>query len=656
LRLDHDLRLHWIAMRNFLRATRLGTYYWPSLILAMVCSLGVAAIWGGNIGALSPVMEITLTGRSMQQWFGDAITKGNQEIAKIDEQLRVLQAIPPAQRSSEQLRQIDSLTVSRESEERVVLSAEKSKPWIDRYCPSDPFKTVSLILGLLIVTTIIKSSLIVANEWLVARVTNNIVRDVRRQIFDRALTLDRATFATQGTSSFAAQIVYTSEALARGLANLLGGAIREPLKILSCLTIAAFISWRLLLLSLIVAPLAGFFIVWIGKRLRRVSNRILGQSVGLHECLIESLDNLQTVQAYTMEGEERSRFATVTQVLRDANQRIVLYNSLAKPTIEVFGLAMICTTMLAGSYLILQRSTTIFGIPIADTPMSASSMLIFFGLLIGASDPLRKMGTILQFINAGMIAADNLYPLLDMPSRIQEPINPRSLPKPHSALTLHHVSFGYRADRELLKDVSLTIPFGSTVCIVGANGAGKSTMAQLVCRFYDPVHGSLRLDDVDIRDMALHDLRGRMALVTQNTELFNRSVMENIRYGQPEATDDEVRQAARQAHAEEFILQALPKGYESLVGPSGQFLSGGQRQRIALARALLRKPEILILDEATSQIDMHSEKLIRQSLAELRGSRTMIIITHREALLELADAVYELKAHSLQLQPRLAAA
>jgi ATP-binding cassette subfamily B protein/subfamily B ATP-binding cassette protein MsbA len=394
---------------------------------------------------------------------------------------------------------------------------------------------------------------------------------------------------------------------------------------------------------MIVAPLAGFFIYWIGRKLRSVSTRILSQSTGLHEVMLESLGNLQTVQAYGMENEERQRFARTTDDMRNYSMKVVFYTTLAKPVIEVFGLGMIAVTMLGGAYLILYRQTSILGIPICDAPLSAPQMLIFFGLLVGASDPLRKLGAVMQFVNAGIIAADNLYPMLDMPSRIVDPVDPKSIAKPHRMLSLRDIQFGYQADRPILQDVSLDIPFGSTVCIVGANGTGKSTMMQLVCRFYDPQAGSVQLDQTDLRDIAIHDLRSRIALVTQSTELFNRSVIDNIRYGSPNATDEDVRQAAVQAHADEFIVKQLRNGYQTQVGPGGQFLSGGQRQRISLARALLRKPEILILDESTSQIDMHSELLIRDSLAQLKGQQTILIITHREALLDLADVIYEVR-------------
>jgi ABC-type multidrug transport system fused ATPase/permease subunit len=195
--------------------------------------------------------------------------------------------------------------------------------------------------------------------------------------------------------------------------------------------------------------------------------------------------------------------------------------------------------------------------------------------------------------------------------------------------------------------VSLDIPFGKTVAFLGANGSGKSTLIQLLCRYYDPISGAIELDDIDLRELALNDIRQRITLVSQSTELFNRSVFENIQYGSPNATKEEVELAARLAHAHEFITNSLPEGYNTIVGQAGQKLSGGQRQRIALARAILRKPEILILDESTSQIDMASEIQIRETLQAMKGQMTILIITHREALIALADSVYTMQAGML---------
>jgi ATP-binding cassette subfamily B protein/subfamily B ATP-binding cassette protein MsbA len=238
--------------------------------------------------------------------------------------------------------------------------------------------------------------------------------------------------------------------------------------------------------------------------------------------------------------------------------------------------------------------------------------------------------------------------MLEKPAELVDPASPVVVSSPHHSIRLNEVSFAYNSCNPVLKQVSMEIPYGHTVAIVGANGSGKSTFIQLLCRFYDPVEGSITMDGVDFKQMSILSLRKRIALVSQQTELFNRSVLENIQYGSPNSTREEAIEAAKLAFAHDFIMNSLEHGYETKVGQSGQKLSGGQRQRIAMARAILRNPEILILDESTSQIDMVSELQIRQSLSDLKRKCTIIIIAHREALMALADETYEVVEGKLQ--------
>ncbi len=294
---------------------------------------------------------------------------------------------------------------------------------------------------------------------------------------------------------------------------------------------------------------------------------------------------------------------------------------------------MIAVTVCAGAYLIVNKQTHIFFLRICDEPMDVARLMMFFALLIGASDPLRKMSGVFSSIYGGSIAADNLYQMLDHPPGLVEPAQPKTVAAPHQEIALTGVSFAYTPECPVLTDINLRIPFGKTIAIVGANGSGKSTLIQLLCRFYDPVAGSVSINGTDYRELSIADIRKRIALVSQHTELFNRTVLENIQYGSPESTREQAIEAAKLAHAHEFIITALENGYDTVVGQGGQRLSGGQRQRIAMARAILRRPEILILDESTSQIDMASELLVRESLADMKGQCTIIIITHREALL-----------------------
>jgi ATP-binding cassette subfamily B protein/subfamily B ATP-binding cassette protein MsbA len=344
-----------------------------------------------------------------------------------------------------------------------------------------------------------------------------------------------------------------------------------------------------------------------------------------------------------METDEQKRFEHCTRDMQTCSLKMTFYSSMSKPFTELIGVGMIAITVCAGAYLIVNQQTHIFFLKICDEPLTISKLLIFFGLLVGASDPLRKLSGVFTSIYLGGVAADQIYRMLDYKVVLKEPETPAIVPHPHQSLELKNVTFHYNASNPVLKSIQLAIPYGKTVAIVGSNGSGKSTLIQLLGRYHDPIMGGITLNGIDYRQLSLRDIRRRIAIVSQTTELFNRSVMENIRYGSPDSTEDEAIEAAKLAHAHDFIMSSLANGYETRVGQSGQRLSGGQRQRIALARAILRRPEILILDESTSQIDMASELQIRETLASMKGKFTIIIITHREALVALADETYEMR-------------
>jgi ATP-binding cassette subfamily B protein/subfamily B ATP-binding cassette protein MsbA len=351
------------------------------------------------------------------------------------------------------------------------------------------------------------------------------------------------------------------------------------------------------------------------------------------------MQGLTTVQAYTMEPAETSRFAAAAQKCWNMGFRVVLYRAMSKPAVELLGIAFVCTGVLAGAHLVLNRGTHLMGVRISDRPLEIAGLLVFFGALVGVYDPLRKLGEVLPQIQMGLAAADRVFPILDARPRVVDAPQTKPLPSPHRELVFENVHFGYHGGREVLQGVNLKIPFGETVAIVGPNGCGKTTLANLLPRFFDPTQGRVLIDGIDLRETGLFDLRHRIGLVTQQAHLFDDTVLANIRYGSPHATEQQVIAAAEQAHAHEFIIKQLSHGYNTVVGQGGCRLSGGQRQRIALARAILRNPEILILDEPTSQIDLQSEQLIQEALKTFAVGRTAIFITHRLSLLSLAHRI-----------------
>ncbi len=535
-------------MNNFTRALRDALGYWKSLVLATILSLGVAALWGGNIAHLFPVIEVTVAGESLQNWIQREINESEKAVIALSAKITTLEAKVAQAEGAERTKlanEISGLERRREAEKGSAANSRKLQPHINRFFPNDPFMTVVLVIGVLIVSTFVKHALLLGNTVLVARVSNNIARNIRLRVFKQAMEMDRAGFSENGSSGFTTQITHNTDMLCQGIMNVFGGAVREPMKIMACLIGACFISWRMLLISMVVAPVVVLLIVWLSKRIKSVCRRTVQKARSFQHVMLEALGSVQTVQAYHMESTEQRRFESITgDVLRLAMKK-EFYNALTRPVTELLGIGMVGTTVVVGAYLVLYQETHVLGIPITDTPLSISQMLVFFGLLIGASDPVRKLSNVFSGINSGMVAAENIYPLLDRQSLIKSPAEPRPVSKPHELLELRDLSFAYRDDEYVLRDINLRIPFGANVALVGANGSGKSSLIHLVCRFYDPQHGAVMLDGVDLREMSLTDLRGRIGLVTQRTELFNESVLYNIRYGSLDSTEEEVIQAAK---------------------------------------------------------------------------------------------------------------
>jgi ATP-binding cassette subfamily B protein/subfamily B ATP-binding cassette protein MsbA len=368
------------------------------------------------------------------------------------------------------------------------------------------------------------------------------------------------------------------------------------------------------------------------------------QMAQLYSVLEETFRGIKIVKAFTNEPQERKRFHLRSKEYYRKAMKIVSYDSLSHPMTEIMGILTICLALLAGAWLVLKGETHLLGIRMSDRPLSLGWLLLFYGLLAGMADPLRKLSEVFSRLQRAVAACDRIYGRLDRQPQIHSPASPTACPRHHRDLVLEGVEFAYYPGQPVLEDINLRIPFGETVAIVGPNGCGKSTLANLIPRFADPTGGVIRLDGVPLVDVRVRDLRSQIGLVTQDPFLFDDTVFNNIRYGRPKATRGEIIEAAKRAHAHRFIESDLPQGYDTVVGAMGGRLSGGQRQRIALARAILRDPAILILDEATSQIDLESEQAIQEALEHFKRNRTTLIITHRLAVLSLADRIVAMES------------
>ena len=629
-------------MDNFARAVRLALHYYWTVIASFCCALIVAVLWSANIGALYPLVEVVGANENLSQRLNHKIDESRREIdsfaakeARLNEELA--HATPGETKSIK--RQLSAAAGSRVAAERTLEYFTWLRPWVDTYLPEDPFKTLAVIVAVLLVATIVKDAFMTLGSVLADRLAHLATFDLRKEFYRRTLRMDVATFNEGGTSDLLARFTYDVDGVAGGIQTLFGKAVREPLKMITCIIGAAYICWQLLLMSMILAPAAGFLIALLAKTLKRANRKALEEMSSLYGILAESFGGIKVVKAFTMERAERHRFHETSKKCYRKAMRIAVVDGLINPVTETMGITTICLAILFGAYLVMTQERYLFGIKMCSEPLSLSALMAFYGMLAGISDPARRLTEVFNRLQRAAASADRVYQSFDREPRVCNPPQPVSLPRHHRDLEFDHVSFGYNSEQLVLEDINLRIPFGETLALVGHNGSGKTTLANLICRFFDPVSGTVRLDGIDLRNVRLRELRRQIGIVTQETLLFDDTVFNNIRYGSPHAPDEAVIEAAKQAHAHKFIEQRLERGYQTMVGPGGGRLSGGQRQRIALARAILRDPAILILDEATSQIDLESEQLIHKVLEQLTKGRTTVIVTHRLSTLDLADRI-----------------
>lgn len=684
-------------MPSFKRALKAALVHRLTVVVVVATSVIIAVLWGGNLTVVYPIVEVIMNDHSLPEWVDQKIDVAQHELhdtqrwlARLDNLQGAKQVAIPALLQTEienrrnELNELlkkfgatgDDLQVAekirlsndithleaianlpadriagklsqerRDAERNIrVYSASLKRcewlaPTVRRWMPTTPFKTLLVVFLFAIIGTVIKNAFRFWNGMAVAKLGNLVGYDLRMDFYRQILRFDMANFTEAGRGDLMNRCTSDLNAVNQGIQRIFGQALLEPLKLLACFVGAAWVSWQLLLLTIIGAPLAGYSIHYLGKALKRTHRKAMQELSSIYETLAETLGGIKLIKAFNMEPAERNKFHQSAKVYYHRQMRIAMYNNLVSPVVETLGVAIVVVGAIMGGYLVLGQHTHIFGIKISDMPLNHGDMSLFFVMLAGMSDPARRLSGEFSNIQQALAAADRVYEVLDREPAIVDPVNPVSLPALTSSLNFENVCFEYHSEKSVLRGVNLEVRAGETIAIVGPNGCGKTTLLQLLPRFYDPTSGRVTIQGVDVRDVRLRDLRQRFGLVSQEILMFNDTVENNIRYGKPDATTAEIQAAARKAHAHSFIVDKLPDGYQTLVGPAGSRLSGGQRQRISLARAILRNPEILLLDEATSQIDIESEQLIFEVLKEFSRDRTTFMITHRVSMISLADRV-----------------
>lgn len=611
----------------------------------------VAALWGMNLSVAFPIVKVLMTHQSLQDYVAQQIELDGKESVELQRRLETIDAkLADVEdpRDREQLKLLSnraSVQSKLTAASRNLLFYRWAQARVLPYVPRDEFDTFALILAVLLVATLIKGVCMFAQEMLVGRVVQLVTMSIRKACFRHSLHLDYQTLTKTGTSELMALFTHDVDTMANGLGLLAGKVVREPLKALSCILLAFYINWRLTSLSLVFVPLAMLVFHRFGKSLKKASHRSMESMSRIYKVLEETFDSLKVVMAFNGGRRHRQHFHDENKVYFRKSMNIVAVESLTGPTTEVLGMAAILISMLPGAYLVLRQRDQIWGVALATRPMEIGELAVLYALLAGILDPVRKLSSVYGKLKKAGAAAERVFSFMDQQSLVTDPAIPEELPRHRESVEFKNVSFTYRAAREqgrgrALDDTSLLVKAGEVIAVVGDNGSGKSTLVNLLPRYYDPDGGTVLIDGIDIRQSRIRDVRSQLGVVTQETLLFDETIYENIRYGRPGATQEEIEEAARQAHAHAFIEQ-LPEGFETRVGEKGMRLSGGQRQRISLARAILRNPAILILDEATSAIDSQSEYLIHKALEKFVQGRTAFIITHSvtQSVLDLVTRI-----------------
>jgi len=467
-----------------------------------------------------------------------------------------------------------------------------------------------------------------ARFYLVSWLGERVAADIRRDMFDRVISLSPAFFETARTGDILTRLTADISVLQSLIGSAISQWLRSLILLLGALAMLLVTSPKLAGIVLLVTPLVLLPLILFGRRERHLSRAAQDRIADLGAYAEETINALRTVQAFTHEPIDRARFGhdaelSVATALRRVRTRAMLILAVI---LLGFG-AIVLSLWVGGRDVILARMTG-----------GDLSAFVFYAVLLASSG--AQMSELWGELQRASGAADRLRELLAERPTIVSPARPVRLPAPPlGRVAFEHVTFRYpaRPDHAALRDFSLAIEPGETVALVGPSGAGKTTVLQLLLRFYDPAEGAIRLDGIDISHAALDELRGRIGIVPQDPVIFSTTAMENIRYGRPDATDAEIRAAGQSAHAD--FLDDLPDGYATFLGEKGVRLSGGQRQRIAIARAILRDPTLLLLDEATSALDAESERAVQDALATLARGRTTLVVAHRLATVREADRI-----------------
>lgn len=500
--------------------------------------------------------------------------------------------------------------------------------WVSNYIDENGGIQTLVVLGVfLVVMTLFKTGTAYLASYYIIPLRTGLVRDIRNQMYRKIVDLNLGFFHTQKKGDILSRMTSDVVEVENSIMSSIELLSKNPVMIIVYIAIMLILSWKLTLFVLMVLPVAGFIMGKVGKSLKKkslVSQQQTGQLISQIE---ETLGGLRVVKAFNAEKAVSKRFGEMNDMLRDTVNKVNRRYMLAHPMSEFLGTTTIAIVLGFGGMLILEDNSS----------LSAAEFIYYLVIFYSIINPAKDLSKAMYSIEKGMASLERIDAVLSAENPLKEVKNAEPLKPFSKGIEYNNVWFKY-ADEWILKGVDLKIEKGKTVALVGQSGSGKSTMVDLLPRFYDVNEGSITVDGVDVRNLTLFDLRSLMGNVNQEAILFNDTIFNNITFGVENATQEEVEAAARIANAHDFIMET-EDGYQTNIGDRGGRLSGGQRQRISIARAILKNPAILILDEATSALDTESEKLVQEALENLMKNRTTIVIAHRLSTIKNADEI-----------------
>ena len=501
------------------------------------------------------------------------------------------------------------------------------KDMIDKVLAERDMAMLNIISVSIVVVFAIRGFFYYWQSYLVSYIGQRVVVDVREVMFRKFQRMPMAYFDKHQTGETMSYVTNDVAAIQSALVDNLIEFFTEAAILVGSIAMMFYLDWKLTLLTLITVPMVGYAMKIFGRKIKKSGTVIQERIADITSLLQESISSIRIVKSFVREDYEIKRFQVENNLNFRAMMKNVQLTSLLTPTVEFLAAVAVTLIVWFGGYEVVN------GI------MSAGALVAFLTYAVNLANPVKRLSRIYGRMQQAMAAIDRIFYVLDLKETVNDKTDAEILPKVKGHVSVENITFSYDEKHNALENVTFEVQPGQMIAFVGPSGAGKSTIANLIPRFYDVNAGSIKIDGHDIRDVTTNSLREQIGIVPQETLLFSTTVMENIRYGRLDATDEEVIAAAKAANADKFI-QDLPEGYQTQIGERGLNLSGGQRQRMAIARAMLKNPQILILDEATSALDTESEKIVQAALDELMKGRTSFVIAHRLSTIFGADQIF----------------